>query len=71
MKLILIPGAVRIEHQFWEMGQACANACAIALAASDGNFDVQDVPYDVLRGKLLEQVAILDVSLVGKPRFNL
>ncbi|PCH08108.1 Hypothetical protein PENO1_002460 [Penicillium occitanis (nom. inval.)] len=61
-------GAVRIEHQFYELGQACANACDIALAR--GNLAVQDVPYDVLREQLLKQGAVLDVGLVGKPDFS-
>ncbi|CAI7641133.1 unnamed protein product [Penicillium pancosmium] len=60
-------GAVRIEHQFYELGQACANVCDIAL--SDGS--VQDVPHSVLRERLLDQGAVLDVSLVGKPDFSL
>lgn len=60
---------MRIEHQFYELGQACANACDIALAA-EGNLAVQDVPYDVLRVQLLKQGAVLDVGLVGKPDFS-
>ncbi|KAJ5368818.1 uncharacterized protein N7496_008578 [Penicillium cataractarum] len=64
-------GAVRIEHQFYELGQACANACDIALRESDALACVQDVSYEVLRERLLEQGAILDVSLVGKPDFTL
>ena len=66
-----IIGAVRIEHQFYELGQACANACDIALSESDTLACVQDVSYEVLRERLLEQGAILDVSLVGKPDFSL
>lgn len=62
-------GAVRIEHQFYELGQACANACDIALAGS-GHMPVQDVPYKILRERLLDQGAVLDVSLVGKPDFS-
>ncbi|KAL5340628.1 FAD dependent oxidoreductase-domain-containing protein [Aspergillus crustosus] len=63
-------GAVRLEHQFWELGQACANALDIALAESK-SLDVQDVPYDDLKKILLEQGALLDASLVGKPDFSL
>ncbi|CAI7595758.1 unnamed protein product [Penicillium glandicola] len=62
-------GAVRIEHQFYELGQACANACDIALTGS-AQMPVQDVPYDILRERLLGQGAVLDVSLVGKPDFS-
>ncbi|CAI7619614.1 unnamed protein product [Penicillium manginii] len=64
-------GAVRIEHQFYELGQACANACDIVLKDADAHGSVQDVPYSVLRERLLEQGAVLDVSLVGKPDFGL
>lgn len=32
---------------------------------------VQDVPYAVLRERLLAQGAVLDASLVGKPDFSL
>lgn len=67
-KRLTVIGAVRIEHQFYELGQACANACDIALAR--GNLAVQDVPYDVLREQLLKQGAVLDVGLVGKPDFS-
>ncbi|KAJ5397873.1 hypothetical protein N7509_005986 [Penicillium cosmopolitanum] len=64
-------GAVRIEHQFYELGQACANACDIALNDVGTQGSVQDVPYSVLRERLLDQEAVLDVSLVGKPDFSL
>ncbi|KAL4864494.1 hypothetical protein BDV12DRAFT_201019 [Aspergillus spectabilis] len=63
-------GAVRLEHQFYALGQACANACDIALAGSE-QLDVQDVPYEELKKRLLEQGAVLDASLVGKPDFSL
>ncbi|KAL2863224.1 FAD dependent oxidoreductase-domain-containing protein [Aspergillus lucknowensis] len=63
-------GAVRLEHQFYALGQACANACDIALAGSV-SLDVQDVPYPALKERLLEQGAVLDASLVGKPDFSL
>ncbi|KAL4967225.1 FAD dependent oxidoreductase-domain-containing protein [Aspergillus stella-maris] len=65
-------GAVRLEHQFWELGQACANAVDIALGAADSKpIDVQDVPYDALRERLLSQGVVLDAALVGKPDFSL
>ncbi|PLB49103.1 hypothetical protein P170DRAFT_426076 [Aspergillus steynii IBT 23096] len=63
--------AVRIEHQFWELGQACANACDIALSDTTAPMPVQDVPYGLLRERLLSQNAVLDVALVGKPDFSL
>ncbi|KAJ5106873.1 hypothetical protein N7456_003548 [Penicillium angulare] len=64
-------GAVRIEHQFYELGQACANACDIALKDPNDHASVQDISYSVLRERLLEQGAVLDVFLVGKPDFSL
>ncbi|KAL4791570.1 FAD dependent oxidoreductase-domain-containing protein [Aspergillus venezuelensis] len=65
-------GAVRLEHQFWELGQACANAVDIALGAAGSKpLDVQDVPYDVLKERLLSQGAVLDAARVGKPDFSL
>lgn len=71
LKLTIHLGAVRIEHQFYELGQACANACDIALNDVGTQGSVQDVPYSVLRERLLDQEAVLDVSLVGKPDFSL
>lgn len=71
----MITGAARIEHQFYALGQACASACDIALnmmVSGESNLvKVQDVPYAVLRERLLEQGAVLDASLVGKPDFSL
>ncbi|KAL3484023.1 FAD dependent oxidoreductase-domain-containing protein [Aspergillus germanicus] len=66
-------GAVRLEHQFYALGQAAANACDIALSLGSAELGthVQDVPYDVLRGRLLEQGAVIDASGVGKPDFSL
>lgn len=60
---------VCIGHQFYELGKACANACDIALAGST-QMSVQDVPYDILRERLLSQGAVFDVSIVGKPDFS-
>ncbi|TPX19112.1 uncharacterized protein E0L32_011185 [Thyridium curvatum] len=59
-------GAVRLEHQFYAIGQACANAIDIALKE---NTDVQDVPYDELRRHLEEQGVVIDVETVGMPSF--
>ncbi|OBU01575.1 hypothetical protein VE01_00532 [Pseudogymnoascus verrucosus] len=59
-------GAVRLEHQFYALGQACANACDIALKKS---IPLQNVPYGDLKKRLLEQGMILDVSKVGVPHF--
>jgi len=75
IRVSVITGAVRIEHQFYALGQACANACDIALdtmGSGDSSLvKVQDVPYAVLRERLLAQGAVLDASLVGKPDFSL
>ncbi|KAI4602588.1 hypothetical protein KJ359_007804 [Pestalotiopsis sp. 9143b] len=59
-------GAVRLEHQFYALGQACANACDIVLEHS---VPFQQVPYQELKERLLQQGAILDVSKVGAPTF--
>ncbi|KAL4923348.1 uncharacterized protein BDV17DRAFT_296420 [Aspergillus undulatus] len=59
---------------FYELGQACANACDIALALGAARprlLEVQAVPYDVLRERLLTQGAVLAAELVGKPDFSL
>jgi hypothetical protein len=57
---------VRLEHQFYAIGQACANACDIALKKS---IPLQNVPYEELKKRLLEQGMILDVNKVGVPHF--
>lgn len=59
-------GAVRLEHQFYAIGQACANACDIAL---QGGLTMQDVPYEGLQQRLLDQGVIIDASTVGSPSF--
>lgn len=57
---------MRLEHQFYAIGQACANAIDIALKE---NTDVQDVPYDELRSRLEEQGVVIDIETVGMPSF--
>ncbi|RSL56200.1 hypothetical protein CEP54_008960 [Fusarium duplospermum] len=59
-------GAVRLEHQFYAIGQACANACDIALSKG---LAMQDVPYTELGRRLSAQGVVLDASNVGVPRF--
>lgn len=66
MKLTADAGAVRLEHQFYAIGQACANACDIALR--DG-LAMQDVPYEALKERLLAQGVVIDASKVGVPSF--
>lgn len=52
-------GAVRLEHQFHAIGQACANACAIAL---QGRLAMQDVPYEQLKQRLSDLGVVLDAD---------
>ncbi|KAJ3465060.1 hypothetical protein MRS44_005718 [Fusarium solani] len=59
-------GAVRLEHQFYAIGQACANACDIALSKG---LAMQDVPYLELGERLSAQGVVLDASKVGVPSF--
>ncbi|KAJ3545925.1 hypothetical protein NM208_g2265 [Fusarium decemcellulare] len=59
-------GAVRLEHQFYAIGQACANACDVALS---NGLALQDVPYPALQERLATQGVILDASKVGVPSF--
>ena len=67
MRLTLtLAGAVRLEHQFYAIGQAVANASDIALR--DG-LATQDVPYKELRERLLHQGVALDATKVGVPSF--
>ncbi len=60
-------GAVRLEHQFYSLGQAVGNACDIALAKG---LAVQDVPYAELAVRLGDQGVIIDVTTVGAPDFS-
>lgn len=57
---------MRLEHQFHAIGQACANACDIAIRKG---IAVQDVPYEELGERLREQGVVLDAEQVGVPMF--
>lgn len=57
---------MRLEHQFYAIGQACANACDLAIEKQS---QLQDVSYDALRDRLLAQGVVLDASKVGAPVF--
>jgi hypothetical protein len=57
-------GAIRIEFTYMALGQACANAAALAI---DENVAVQDVNQTKLRSYLLSQNQVIDASLVGMP----
>ena len=59
---------VRIEHTFWQLGQACADAAHLAIQA--GNIPLRDVPYEDLK-KLMDQQGIVSTSeKAGAPRFD-
>lgn len=62
-----MPGAVRLEHQFYALGQAAANACDMAIEKEIG---LHDVSYESLRERLLGQGVVLNASLVGVPSFG-
>ncbi|KAM0750551.1 hypothetical protein T439DRAFT_301459 [Meredithblackwellia eburnea MCA 4105] len=59
-------GAVRLEHQFYSIAQACAFAAQVAL---EKNVAVQDVPYEDLKPKLVKGGIVVDVNAVGVPVF--
>lgn len=56
-------GATRLEHNFMDMGQACAIAAVLAI---EKKITVQQVPYDALKQKLLEAKLVIDAVAVGK-----
>ena len=52
-------GSIRMEPVFMILGQSAATAAAMAI---DGNMDVQDVPYDKLRARLLADGQVLEYA---------
>ncbi|MBE0657883.1 MAG: FAD-dependent oxidoreductase [Bryobacteraceae bacterium] len=50
-------GSIRMEPVFMILGQSAATAAAMAI---DSNIDVQDVPYDKLRARLLADGQVLE-----------
>lgn len=56
-----------MEHQFYALGQAVANACDIAIGKGIG---LHDVPYGLLKERLLGQGVVFDASSVGCPSFG-
>jgi hypothetical protein len=52
-------GSIRMEPVFMILGQSAATAAVLAL---DSDWAVQDVPYETLRRRLLEDEQILDLS---------
>ena len=50
-------GSIRMEPVFMILGQSAATAAVMAI---DGNLPVQDVPYDKLRARIVEEGLPLD-----------
>lgn len=57
-------GSVRLEHNFMDMGQACAIAAVLAI---DKKTTVQKVPYAGVKALLEKSKVVIDLSLVGRP----
>src|SRR5690606_38154647 len=50
-------GSIRMEPVFMILGQSAATAAALAI---DGDLAVQDVDYDVLKARLIEDGSVLE-----------
>ncbi len=59
---------VRIEHTFWNLGQAAADAAHLAIEA--GGISLRDVPYEKLRELLDKQGIIYSSKNAGAPHFD-
>ncbi len=57
-------GSIRMEPVFMILGQSAATAAVMAI---DAKIAVQDVPYDKLKAKLLEDKQILHYTAPAKP----
>ncbi|MCW5962586.1 MAG: FAD-dependent oxidoreductase [Bryobacterales bacterium] len=57
-------GSIRMEPVFMILGQSAATAAIIAM---DSGIDVQDVPYDKLRARLLADGQVLEFSAPPAP----
>jgi hypothetical protein len=55
-------GSIRMEPVFMVLGQSAATAASLAI---DRNINLQDVPYDVLRKRLLEDGQVIDWPVKG------
>jgi hypothetical protein len=53
-------GSIRMEPLFMILGQSAATAAAMAI---DGELDVQDVPYEKLRERLLKDGQVLEYAV--------
>ena len=61
-------GSIRMEPVFMILGQSAATAASMAI---DGDLAVQDVPYNQLRERLLEDGQVLDLPPTAKPKILL
>lgn len=59
-----IKGAVRLEHQFYALGQTCAHSCDLLLRNPQ---DIQDIPYAELKQRLEADGLTLDASHIAMP----
>jgi hypothetical protein len=57
-------GSIRMEPVFMILGQSAATAAAMAI---DGGMDVQDVPYEKLRERLLADGQVLEYTAPAAP----
>jgi len=57
-------GSIRMEPVFMILGQSAATAAALAI---DGNLAVQDVPYAMLRDRLLKDGQVLEHASSDEP----
>jgi hypothetical protein len=55
-------GSIRMEPVFMVLGQSAATAASLAI---DRNITLQDMPYDLLRARLLADGQIIDWSVKG------
>jgi hypothetical protein len=59
---------VRIEHTFWQLGQACADTAHLAIGA--GNIPLRNVPYDQLKKLIDKQGIVSSAKDAGAPYFD-
>jgi hypothetical protein len=57
-------GSIRMEPVFMILGQSAATAAALAI---DGRLAVQDVPYEALRARLLQDGQVLEYRADPQP----
>ena len=59
-------GAIRLEHQFYALGQACALAADLCIWKE---IDVQDLPYAFLASRMAATGLEVDDTQVGLPDY--